>query len=87
MKSEDFIFNERRNRHVVKQICEVLPDRGITVLPDALIVEPVSIPQHETEAAYTRVICLLSWFPRRMYKRSGYRILSSKRRVAVSIYR
>ena len=71
MKSKDFVFNECCDRHVIKQICEILPHRCIAVLPDALIIEPVSVHEHDICVVYTRVICLLSWFPRRMYKRSG----------------
>lgn len=36
-------INQGSERQVVKQVCEVLPDVGIAVLPQALIIEAVDL--------------------------------------------
>lgn len=41
MHAQYFILNESCEWQIIEQICEVLPDIGIAVLPHALIVEPI----------------------------------------------
>lgn len=36
-------IDQRSERQVVKQVCEVLPDVGVPVLPQALIVEAIDL--------------------------------------------
>jgi len=43
MKTKDLVLDERCEREVVKEIGEVLPDAGVTVFAEALIVEAVDL--------------------------------------------
>ena len=45
MHTKDLISHQRSERHIVKQICEYLPDVGIAVLTQTLIIEAISDPE------------------------------------------
>src|SRR3954467_2908948 len=41
VETEDLVVNERGERQEVEQVCEVLPDVGVAVFAQALVVEAV----------------------------------------------
>ena len=43
MKAEYFLFNDCSEREVVKEISEVLPYIGISILPETLIVKSIDL--------------------------------------------
>ena len=43
MKAEYFLFNDCSEREVVKEISEVLPHIGISVLSETLIIKPIDL--------------------------------------------
>ena len=43
MQTEDLVVDEGGKRKIIEQICEVFPDVGVTVLPEALVVEAVHL--------------------------------------------
>jgi len=43
MQAEDLIFHQRRQRQQIEQIREVLPDVGVAVFAEALVVEAVDL--------------------------------------------
>ena len=43
MKTEDLVVDKGREGQVVEEVGEVLPDVGIAVLPQALVVEAVDL--------------------------------------------
>ena len=43
MYTEDLVVDCCRNRKIIKEVCELLPDRGGSVLPLALGKEPVDL--------------------------------------------
>ena len=45
METEDLVLNNSGEGQVVKQLSELLPDVGVTVLAEAFIVESVPIKQ------------------------------------------
>lgn len=47
MKAEDLFLNNSSEGKVVEELCELLPDLGIAVLSQALVVESVASNQIE----------------------------------------
>lgn len=43
MQTEDLVFNESSEREVVEEVGEVLPNVGVAVLAEALVVEAVNL--------------------------------------------
>ena len=43
MKAEDLVLDDSSQRQVVKELCELLPDIGVAVLAQALIVEAIPV--------------------------------------------
>ena len=39
-------IHQRGEGQVVEQVCEVLPDVGVPVLPQTLVIEPVHLHHH-----------------------------------------
>lgn len=89
VKTENLALNDSSKRKVVKKLCEYFPHVGIPVLSEALIIKTITkktLVLHEitTDIAYTYVICLLSWLPRRMVSLSLKRTFKATSRVTVS---
>ena len=47
VETEDLVFNDSRQGQVVKKLSELLPDVGVTILAQALVIESVS--KHERQ--------------------------------------
>lgn len=45
MKTEDLVLNDGGQRQVVKQLGELLPDVGVSVLAEALVIETIPIKE------------------------------------------
>lgn len=43
VQAEDLIIDQGSKRQVVKQICEVFPDIGVAIFPEALVIEAVHL--------------------------------------------
>ena len=41
METEDLVLNDSSQRQVVEELCELLPNIGISVLSQALIIETI----------------------------------------------
>lgn len=43
MQGENLILNECSDGHVVEQVSQILPNRGVSVLANALVIESVAM--------------------------------------------
>ena len=48
MQAENLIFNHGSERKIVKKICQILPDIGIAVFAQALVVESIDLSDLST---------------------------------------
>lgn len=85
METEDLTLYHCCQWEVVEELCECFPHIRISILSQTLIIEavPISIDRIKV-IAYTWVICLDSWFPLRIVRRSLKRTFKQTSRVTVS---
>lgn len=75
----NLIFHKASKRKVIEQICKVCPNCWARILSKTFIIKSVNLNKHHWDLrvgcwiSMTWVICLLSWFPRKINTREGYR--------------